>query len=427
MDDISKLDFLGSLQKTGIVPGLDRMSALMDRLGSPQLQYPVVIVAGTNGKGSTTCLIDSILRAAGYRTGRFTSPHLVDVRERIFIDGGMIDAATFEGLGKRLACVMESENLKATFFEAVSAIGFMAFAQSGLDVAVVEVGMGGRLDSTNVTEPMVSVLTNVGLDHTGFLGDSVEQIAFEKVGVARGGRPFVTGVDDRLFDSVIGSELARIGAKPVRSGKDFSCTLESDGFRYLGRSGQLSKIICGLPGSYQADNLGLALAAVECLSEDAGLAVGHEAVLRGAATAFWPGRFQKVASCPSVILDGCHNVHAAVALSRELDKLSRPLVIVHASRPEKDYHGVLSLLAPAADVMVETSFYGGEDPDVLALVAGEYTGPGVPVHVIADPASGVARAVEMAGRNGTVLVTGSLYMIGSLISERVFESEKTDM
>jgi len=415
MDDVLKLDFLGSLQRSGILPGLDRMHALMTAFGDPQLQYPVILVTGTNGKGSTTCFIESILRAAGYRTGRFTSPHLVDVRERISLDGRMIDPDLFLELGGELRRAMETHDIRATFFEALSAIGFLAFRKTAVDVAVVEIGMGGRFDSTNVAEPVVSVLTNVGLEHVGFLGHTREEIAREKVGIARDGRPFVTAVDDGLYASTVGPALAAIGARPVRFGVDFRCQPCPEGLDWAGWRSRHDGLVSGLPGAYQRQNLCLAVAAVESLCETAGFRVGDDAFRDGARSAYWPARLQKVASDPTIIVDGCHNVHGALSLRGDLEGLARPLILVHGTRPEKDYDGVLSLLAPMADGIIETAFDGGAAPETVADVARRHVRSGVAVDVIPSIADAVAHALAMAGSCGTVVVVGSLYMAGAAI------------
>ena len=415
MDDVLKLGFLGSLQRSGIVPGLDRMRAMMDATGNPQLEYPVVLVTGTNGKGSTTCFIESILRAAGYRTGRFTSPHLVDVRERIFIEGRMIDAGLFDGLGRELRQVVESRGIRPTFFEALSSIGFLAF-RGRVDVAVVEIGMGGRFDSTNVADPVVSVLTNVGLEHVGFLGATRELIAGEKVGIARRGRPFVTAVDDALFESTVGPALRAVGAIPLRNGVDFGAVSRSGALDWKGWRSNHEGLVPGLAGMYQHLNLSLAVAAVECLADSAGFVVPDAAFAAGAASASWPARFQKVATAPDVIVDGCHNVHGATVLRAELAALARPLVIVHGTRPEKDYDGVLALLAPMADGIVETAFAGGADPNAVAAVAQRHVGTGVPVEVVPDIPAAIERARGLAGAAGTVLLTGSLYLAGAAMA-----------
>ena len=231
MDDTSTLDILAGLQRTGIRPGLSRIRRLVTRLGHPERAFPAVLISGTNGKGSTAAFLDAILRSAGHRTGRFTSPHLVDVRERIAIDGRWIDAETFSALAREVRDVMAAgaRPVRATYFEALTAIGFLAFARARVDVAVVEVGMGGRFDSTNVCDPLASVLTNVTLDHVAYLGPTVDAIAAEKVGVARPGRPFVTAVEDGVFDRVVGPALQAMGATAWRLGRDGTVTRRPDG------------------------------------------------------------------------------------------------------------------------------------------------------------------------------------------------------
>jgi dihydrofolate synthase/folylpolyglutamate synthase len=418
MDDILKLSFLGHLQRSGIVPGLERMRELMEATGHPQLAYPTILVTGTNGKGSTACLIESILRTAGYRTGRFTSPHLVDVRERIVIDGKMIDEATFAEIGATLAQVMNERGIQATFFEALSAVGFLAFRKAEVDIAVVEIGMGGRFDSTNVAEPVVSVLTNVGLDHVNFLGNSRRAIAGEKVGVARAGRPFVTAVDDDIFDSTVGPELLRVGAVPVRADRDFKYFDGPDGLDWCGSSREYRGLVSGLKGKFQAANIAVAVAAVECLCESgSGFCVDEGAIRKGLSAAVWPGRFQVVSTGPTVIVDGCHNVHAAQSLREDLASLAGPMILVHGSRPEKDYGGVLKLIAPFFDAVIETGFIGGADPVDLGRAARDCVRDGVCVEEIPDLVTAITKATELSGTAGTVVITGSLYMIGAAIRD----------
>lgn len=419
MDDLDRLPFLAGLQRTGIRPGLGRMQRLVARLGHPERACATVLVTGTNGKGSTSAMLDAILRAAGHRVGLFTSPHLVDVRERIRIDGKVVDEAFFAACGVEVRAAMEgggrAGGVRATFFEALSAIGFLAFARAGVRLAVVEIGMGGRLDSTNVADPVLSVLTNVSLDHAGFLGPTVDAIAAEKVEVARTRRPFVTAVEEGVFNRVVGPRLAELGALPIRLGLDFRVTRRTGGrIDWKGRHIEVEDAALSLRGSYQATNAAVALAAAEALS-DAGFAVDAAAMRAGLAATEWPGRMQRIATGPDVWLDGCHNPGAADRLAESLadEPLPRPLVIVHGSKAEKDWPYVLSRLAPFADAMIETTIPGLANPAVLA--AGAREAGAANVEVIDGPMDAVARARCLAAPGGSVLVTGSLYLVGAVL------------
>lgn len=425
MIDPATTAFLDGLQKTGIRPGLSRIRRLMARLDHPERAFPSVLITGTNGKGSTAAFLNAMLRASGLRVGLFTSPHLVDVRERIRIDGTLIDPARFDTCAAEVRHAMAGgvggRPIRATFFEALTAIGFVAFREAGVAFAVVEVGMGGRLDSTNVIDPWVSVLTNVTLDHQHFLGDTVDAIAIEKIGVCRRGRTLVTAVDDALFDRTVGPALRRRGVPVARLGHDFRVRRDGDRLDWSGRT-TLRGLSLGLDGPFQADNAALALAAIEALA-DHGVRVDASAIRAGLAGAAWPGRLQVVAHAPRVVLDGCHNPGAALRLAEALDAgtLPRPLVLVHATKPDKDFRAVLGLLAPRCDAVIETTAPGLADPADVLPAAQAAARPGTPVEALPDLHAAVARARVLAGREGTVLVAGSLYLVGAALEGRPWE------
>jgi dihydrofolate synthase/folylpolyglutamate synthase len=423
MDDNLTPHFLDDLQRTGIRPGLGRMRRLMARLGNPERSFPSVLVTGTNGKGSTAAFLDSILRAAGFRTGLFTSPHLVDVRERVRLNGKLLASGLFQEIGLEVLAAMAREPgrtaIHATYFEVLTAIGMLAFSRAGVDIAVVEVGMGGRLDSTNVVDPLVSVLTNVSLDHRQFLGNTVDAIAREKVGVARHGRVLVTAVDDPLFDRTVGPALDALGARACRAGRDFRTCRNIDGtFDWIGPDGaRWAGLLPGLPGVFQFDNAALALAAAFVLG-DRGFKVSREAAVEGLARTCWPGRLQQVAANPVILLDGCHNPGAAQRLAETLDDAppARPLVLVHATRPEKDFAAVLERIVPRCDMVIETTAPGLAEPGEIvpyAIAAGDGR---IPVESQPDLGAALARARALAGPLGTVLVTGSLYLVGACLA-----------
>jgi dihydrofolate synthase/folylpolyglutamate synthase len=422
VDDSDRLDFLDGLQQTGIRPGLGRTRALMARLGHPERAFPSVLITGTNGKGSTAAFLESILRVAGYRTGLFTSPHLLEVRERIRIDGEQVDRETFAALGAEVRAAMDRgpRRVRATFFEALTGIGFLAFARAGVDLAVVEVGMGGRWDSTNVLDPVVSVLTHVSLDHQKYLGDTDEAIAAEKVAIARPGRAFVTGVSDRLFGAVVGPALDRIGARAVRADRDFRAFETPDGLSWRGWRREFGGVRRSLRGLFQVDNAGLALAAAEAL-EDAGFPIGVRAMQAGLETTVWPGRMQRVREAPDVILDGMHNPGAAEALAGTIEQCAfrSPLVLVHSSREDKDFPAVLRRMVPLFDRVIETTIPGL--CPVERLVEAAQAAGNVPVEGVESLSEAVRRAMVAAGPGGTVLVAGSLYLVGAALATRPWE------
>lgn len=413
MDDTASFPFLSGLQRTGIVPGLERIRPLLERLGNPHRRFPSVLITGTNGKGSTAAFLEAVLRAQGLRTGLFTSPHLRSVRERVRIAGRALSAELFEAYGLEVRAAMDASN-PATFFEALTAIGFVAFARAQVDMAVVEVGMGGRYDSTNVLDPVVSVLTNVSLDHQRFLGNTVEEIAAEKVDIARPGRVLVTGVTDALYERVVAPALDRIGASAVRLHRDVHVRREDGRMDWHGRRLVLEKVRLSLSGTFQVDNAAMALAAAEALA-DVGFPVDRDSMRNGLARTWWPGRFQKVASRPTMILDGAHNPGAAERLAETLLAYpqSRPLVLVHATRPDKDFRAVLARLLPLCDHCIETTVSGLCDPEDVAMVARAVAA--CPVEIEPDLDRAVARARCLAGTRGTVLITGSLYLVGAVL------------
>jgi len=423
MDEHLNLDFLDRLQRSGIVPGLERIRPLLDQLGRPQDKFRSVLVAGTNGKGSTAAFLEAVLRCAGHRTGLFTSPHLVDVRERIRVGGLKLSAKRFESYGRRVRSALEqgTGTSPTTYFETLTAIGFSAFAEEGVEVAVVEAGMGGRYDSTNVIEPDVSVLTNVSMDHQRFLGNKIEEIALEKVGIARKGRVTVTGVPERLFEDAVGPGLQRLEAIPRLLGRDFVVGRRDGVVDWKGLNRTIEGVAPSLAGTFQVDNAAIALAAAEAL-EERGVDIGETSMRKGVESTTWPGRFQVLSRQPTVILDGCHNPGAADRLAETLDASppGRPVVLVHGSKPQKDFVKVLERLIPFCDHCIETTIPGLLDAGTLAKAARGIAG--YEVEDSPDPADAMRRASKKAGPGGSILVTGSLHLVGWVLAD---QGEKT--
>jgi len=401
--------FLAHLTLFGTKLGLDTPRRLLAALGDPQKTFPAAHVAGTNGKGSTCVLLDAVLAAAGLGVGRYTSPHLEDFSERVAVAGHPISNADLVREAARVHGAAAGMDPPPTFFEAATAIAFLHFADAAVDAAVVEVGMGGRLDATNVLTPRVSVITNVDLEHTKYLGATVAEVAGEKAGIVKPGVPVVTAARGEALD-VVRATAARRGAPLRVLGEDFTVT-DGEPFRYKGPGGTLDGLALGLAGPHQRENAALALAAAEIFL--GGRLPDEIAVRRALADARWPGRLESVAAAAPVLLDCAHNGPAARALARHLaNGPGGPLWLVLGVLADKDFDAIASALCPLAarvlvtapdtprrgDLAEQARIARNHAPDVAAV-------PGV--------AAAVDRAVrEAAAAGGPVVVTGSIYTVG---------------
>lgn len=427
------IDYLYALQKHGIKLALSNSLALMELMGDPHRKFRSVHVAGTNGKGSTSSFIASMLQAAGYRVGLYTSPHLVSFTERIRINTTLINEAKVVELAGRVRDIARKMEIpdgmaafSPTFFEVVTAMAFTYFAEEGVDVAVIEVGMGGRLDSTNVISPLVSVITNIELEHTEFLGTTLTKIAGEKAGVIKQGVPVVTGAMQQEVITVIEQEAAARKARVYRLSKDFmpgvSVSQHAQVFDYRGIRTSYEKIRINMLGRYQVDNACLALATIECLL-DAGIIVDEAAVRSGLDRARWEGRLELVARRPDIYLDGAHNPASAQKLAatiREMKPAYRRLVLILGILQDKDYRGIITALVPLADHVVVTKPQYSRAMDVQVLAAEIRK-----MHRSVETANTVSDAIATVGDKVSsvdlVLVTGSLYTVGD--ARAVFHPE----
>lgn len=418
------IDYLYALQKHGVKLGLENSVALMKIMGDPHRKFRTVHIAGTNGKGSTSAFIASILAAAGYRVGLYTSPHLVSFTERIRINGIPITEAKVVEIAGRVrkgyqpsSSVHENRGLNPTFFEVTTAVAFTYFAEEGVDIAVVEVGMGGRLDSTNVVTPLVSVITNIDLEHTEFLGNRLELIAAEKAGVIKAGVPVVTGASQPAVLRVIQHEADAKQAPVYRLGRAFRperiASTGKQRFDYRGIKGSYDRCEISLLGRYQVDNACLAVAAIECLG-DAGIIVSEAAIRTGLEQTCWEGRLEGVSRRPDIYLDGAHNPASARKLAAAVTDLKagyRRLVLVIGILGDKDFRGILSELVPLADEVIVTRPEYSRAMDLASLAAEARE-----VHSAVDAADTVYHAIkkakEKAGPDDLILVTGSLYVVG---------------
>jgi len=352
MDYEAARSLLDRLPRFEVKPGLSRIERLLDVLGHPELAFPAVHVAGTNGKGSIVAMLDAVLRTAGYRIGRYTSPDLIDFRDRICVNGQWISEEEVVVLVERLAPALCADGDVPSQFEALTAMAFEHFRSKRVDLAVVEVGLGGRFDATNVLRPLVSVLSNVSRDHTAILGETIEEIAWEKAGIARPGIPLVHGRLLPEAEAVVRAECERVHA--IRSdacGFDVQREAVSwDRAVYrVRRAGFPDRIELGLIGIYQRENLAAVFAAIEWLRRG-GLSLSETAIRKGLRGARWPGRFEVVRRLPNVVLEGAHNAAGAMCLVEDVVTLvparsARRLLF--GALADKDIVGMGGLLGEA--------------------------------------------------------------------------------
>ncbi|MGI8720772.1 MAG: bifunctional folylpolyglutamate synthase/dihydrofolate synthase [Geodermatophilaceae bacterium] len=411
-------------------PTLVRMAALADALGSPQHAFPVIQITGTNGKTSTARMIDSLLRSFGLRVGRFTSPHLTSVTERIVIDGEPISAERFvevyDEIAPFLTLVDAAQEIPLSYFEVLTGIGLAAFADAPVDVAVLEVGMGGSWDTTNVADAKVAVVTRVALDHTNYLGPDVATIAAEKAGIIKAEAIAVLAAQEPEATEVLVRRVVEVDATVAREGAEFgiaerSVAVGGQVLRLQGLGGEYDEIYLALHGEHQAHNAVLALAAVEAFF-GAGASTGPmdiEAVRAGFAAVMSPGRLEAVRSAPTVLIDAAHNpsgMAATVAALEEAFDFTR-LIGVMACLGDKDVRGILEIAETVLHELVVTqnSSPRGLSADELAAIAVPVFGADRIV-VIPDLPTAIETAVELAEADADVLSGVGVLITGSVVT-----------
>jgi dihydrofolate synthase/folylpolyglutamate synthase len=408
---------------------LHRIGELLQALGDPQKAYPAIHVTGTNGKTSTARMIDSLLRAHGLRTGRYTSPHLETVRERITIESEPISEEKFADVYDEVAPVAKYLDDRApetlSFFDMTTALAFAAFADAPVDVAVVEVGLGGEEDSTNVLHAGVCVITPIGLDHQEWLGDTIEDIALAKVGIVHKGATLVCASQPDEAMRPILRHIAEVDGTIAREGGEFgvlrrSLAVGGQVLTLQGLSGEYDEVYLPLHGAHQAQNAAVALAAVEAfLGAGAGKALDLETVRAGFAGASSPGRLERVRTAPTILLDAAHNPHgmAATVTALQEEFTFRRLVGVVSFLADKDAEGMLEQLEPVLDAVVVTRNTSPRATPVadLAAVAVEVFGEDR-VRVEADLPDAIEAAVELAEADLDAEIAG----VGVLITGSVF-------
>jgi dihydrofolate synthase/folylpolyglutamate synthase len=416
---------------------LDRMRRLMERLGNPHEQTRMVHVGGTNGKGATVAMISAMLEGCGYTVGSYTSPHLIDVRERVSINGQMIGKSEFTDAIRAVAEAATAIGEQPTFFETITAVAFKHFAEQAVDIAVIEVGLGGRLDSTNIIVPEVSVITSIDLDHTRLLGASRPEIAREKAGIFKPGVPALAFDLDAPVEAAMREVAAAVGAslRVVNKEIEFSSRFCSSGdlgphtrvCLYTPTS-RLEHLPVPLPGEHQAGNCGLALAVIDLLRA-AGMDCPEEKVTSGLARTRVPGRMQILHERPRVLADGAHNPAAVGALMRCVGAHVPydSMVCVFGCCSDKDVGAMLDRVNLGADKVVFTRSSGNPramDPDELQRMFAERSGK------MSQVGRSLPEALELAGRavsrEDLICITGSFYLVGEAIKHFAERQPKGD-
>ena len=414
--------FLDDRIGQGVKPGLDRIAGLMEFAGNPELTYPSIHIAGTNGKTTVSRMVQQILGAHGLTTGGFTSPHLETVEERFTVHGTPVTSEEFTDAVRDLAWFVTAYEDRAgtpvTYFEVTAALALSIFASASVDVAVVEVGLGGRLDATNIIDGAVSVVTGIDIDHTEFLGSEISQIATEKVAILKANGTLVTG---RLPDEAIApiaDRVAETNAKWIRRDQDFSVTDASiavGGWQcsFEGVFAEYDELYLPVHGHHQVDNLATAIATSEMFL---GRALDPELLLVAVASLSSPGRLEVVGRRPVVIVDGCHNQQGFRGLADTLDAEFPPVQwkLVLAVRGERSIRELLRPMKGRVDQVFATTVADplAWEPSVVAEAASEALG--VPAEAFEDPTTAVEAATIAAGRDGGVAVAGSLYLAGEV-------------
>ncbi len=431
MDYEQSLAFMRDLCKFGVNPGLQRIRELLRRLGNPQEKVAHYLhVGGTNGKGSTAACCDSILRAAGFSTGFFSSPHLHCHRERYRINGQWLSepafAASISAIAPHINAMVGEGWESPTEFELATACALLSFAHAQVEWAVLEVGMGGSIDSTNIIDGEIVILTNVALDHCRYLGNTVEQIAQVKAGIIKPGSQVVCGVSGPGEDAIRQAAAAcqasvywlgrDIAVEHIRSDPQGSC------FDWRMGEERLAELAVSMPGLYQVDNAALAAAACRLAGCEA------RAIRQGLANAKWPGRLEIIDSRPLIVLDGAHNPHGMAALTASLQALwpnMRKIALV-GMLADKEREAALSLLAPMLDGAVVTPPPLAERCGDWRAIARYLSAKAVPVLAIEDNYQGLQAALAWTKPEDMLLITGSLYLLGEIRRWLPVETDKED-
>lgn len=412
MKPYDPLEYLSQLKSKGVNLDLGPISRLLQRLDNPQAQYNTILVGGSNGKGSVAAIISSILHGAGVNVGLYTSPHLIDFTERIRVNNQMIKE---EELSELIDEVREKIKEDITYFEFATALSFLYFCRRNVDIAVLEVGMGGRLDATNVVIPELSIITNICMEHQKYLGRNLSVIAREKGGIIKKGGVCLTAARQNKVLNVLEDLSRQKHSHLYRAGREIRMRKSKDGsFSYYGIFKKYKNLEISLIGKHQIENTALALGAIEIL-ESRGLNIGGEIVKKGLKDVRWEGRLEILNENPTLVVDGAHNPGGISALCRSLavDFKYDKLILLFGVLNDKDYKAMLRKLSPRADKIILTR-PGGEralPAEKLLPFVGKHNDS---VEVIENSEKALVRAFALADKNDLICVAGSLYLVGEI-------------
>jgi dihydrofolate synthase/folylpolyglutamate synthase len=414
MDAYSEtLNWIYNLRGGEIDLRLDRMRQALSLFGHPERQFPAFHIAGTNGKGSTAAMLHRALTLAGYRSGLYTSPHLVSFTERIRVGEEEIPPEEVVALAREINGRLTASAVTLTFFEIVTVMAFLYFARRRIEVGVIEVGLGGRLDATNLVQPLVTLITTIAKDHEAYLGSDLLSIGREKAGIIKPGIPVVCGslpADVAALTKKIEEEN---NSPSYFLGSDFKFFLKKEGcIDYKGIKRNLTDVAVGLRGRHQCANAALAIAALDLADES--FPVSEDAIRSGLESVRWPGRFEILHEHPWVVLDGAHNGEGVKALAAALKEFrrGRKVKLLFAAMADKDWRYMLSVLLPTVDELVTTrvQMERSAEPE---QIAGHFAGA-LPCRVITDASSGLKLLFQEATDDEIILVAGSLYLLGEI-------------
>ena len=415
--DYSKsLDYLFGLQKFGMIFGLTQITRILEVLGNPQEEIQSIHIGGTNGKGSTAVMMASILQKEGYRVGIYTSPHLIHFTERIRVNGAEIEEEEVAALTGWMKEKLDASGMTApfTFFDFTTAMALLYFSRKRVDLAILEVGLGGRLDSTNVVDPLFSIITNVTRDHEEVLGNSLLKIATEKAGIIKPGRPLVTAAAQPRVLQLFSSLCREKDAPFYRVGKDFRYEPIGDrNFHYEGLHRKLWSVHLSLYGDHQFVNATTALGAMEVL-DSSGFPVSTEAMMEGLRDVQWPGRLELVSSSPRVLLDGAHNPAGAMVLRESLKngfQFDRLILLIGIMK-DKDIPSILQTLAPLADHLILSRPHTERASSPARLLEALGADGGKKAEIMEDLSQAIEKGLSMTRKEDLLCITGSLYTVG---------------
>ncbi|PKN51495.1 MAG: bifunctional folylpolyglutamate synthase/dihydrofolate synthase [Deltaproteobacteria bacterium HGW-Deltaproteobacteria-13] len=412
MNQLKSTTYLAGLNVDKMHFGLKAITRLLSRLGNPQDSYKTILIAGTNGKGSTAAMTSSILSSAGYKAGLYTSPHLVDVRERIVINGKKIPLNEFN---RMIAYVKDKMEQPVTYFEFLTAVALVYFQNQQVDIAVLEVGLGGRLDATNVCRPLVSVITNIAFDHTAYLGNTLESITREKAGIIKRNGVCITAAGQKKVLDVLEDVCLRRRSKLYRLHRDIKIKKQKDGLlTYRGLYRDVKNLTIPLRGEHQRSNAAMALAAIELCAKKS-FPVDDTAIYAGLKNTRWEARMEIIQDRPLFLLDGAHNPAGIDVLCRSLknDFSSQRLILIFGALADKDYRRMLQIIAPLASKIILTQIKTGRAVPVNDIME-TVKELGYAAIVTQDVNQAIKQAMAMAGEQDLICATGSFYLAGEI-------------